>query len=784
MKQSIKRLAILSVALMAASAKAATQAQIDAAWNKGVAWLMTNQHGDGGWSSTLIDGISSQQGLGFQATAAAVEALANVNIKSGYTYMGGVAWLSNAEPASVDALSRQAIALSAAGIDVTGLGTKLFAWRNVRLTWGAYADYETSIVDTAKGLHGMLSVNSGYPDAGSAGCTLLGSQHNAAPDTGWSHTTLVTGIPAGHSGSNILATTSAALALNKWVGSAISVTCTGTTTVTYQFSTVFSTAVSWLLTKKNAIDNGFSDVAGTSTVLETALVLRALKTVAPANVNAPTAIDYLVAQQAADGSWRGDALQTAETLLALAWPTTATVQRPSATVATDTDGDGIPDGVETILGKNPAVADSRFLADGAGSIVTQAAQLRAIAAVVASPTAASLISLDGSTTQPTTKTVTWQKQVDLEIDLVGSSLQLPSFEVVAKSLFAPGSAEVLLDDGGHAGAQQGNRYRAYYGVVSGSGVAGLDGKRLLIHLTTDGGSFAGVAQIARGETHQRMQISAACTGNGQDHRWSCPLTTVNAVADAGLADLSPAQHVVGNLPAGASPLSPAELGRLDANRTHAMVLAPAISRSLQHAGLTGVSKAQLAKILTGGAQTSASDILASLPAKPIRVCRLADGAQAAINTLILGTGCDPNAAKPTAASATVINAPNAGGVMDCLDDADRNGAFAIAVLSTEHQADAHWGYGSLDGVTPSMDAVQMGRYRYFTEGWMQWRKHPVKGALAASGNTLEALKVLRSRLGDPAILNAATGVLALAQSPTSPDRMQVTTRGNACVQPR
>ena len=521
-----------------------------------------------------------------------------------------------------------------------------------------------------------------------------------------------------------------------------------------------------------------------STVLETALVLRAFKTAAPANAAAPTAIDYLVAQQAADGSWRGDALQTAETLLALAWPTTATVQRPSATVATDTDGDGIPDGVETILGKNPAVADSRFLADGAGSIVTQAAQLRAIAAVVASPTAASLISLDGSTTQPTTKTVTWQKQVDLEIDLVGSSLQLPSFEVVAKSLFAPGSAEVLLDDGGHAGAQQGNRYRAYYGVVSGSGVAGLDGKRLLIHLTTDGGSFAGVAQIARGETHQRMQISAACTGNGQDHRWSCPLTTVNAVADAGLADLSPAQHVDGNLPAGASPLSPAEFARLDANRTHAMVLAPAISRSLQHAGLTGVSKAQLAKILTGGAQTSASDILASLPAKPIQVCRLADGAQAAINTLILGTGCDANVAKPAAASATVINAPNAGGVMDCLDDADRNGAFAIAVLTTEHQADAHWGYGSLDGVTPSMDAVQVGRYRYFTEGWMQWRKHPVKGALAASGNTLEALKVLRSRLGDPAILNAATGVLALAQSPSSPDRMQVTTRGNACVQPR
>src|SRR5574341_1532448 len=95
-------LAILIWPPLLSVAQAASQAQIDTAWNKGVAWLLTHQRADGSWRSTA--------GTEVMATATALEALNRVNVK-GYPFALGVAWLSNAEAASVDSLARRIMAL-------------------------------------------------------------------------------------------------------------------------------------------------------------------------------------------------------------------------------------------------------------------------------------------------------------------------------------------------------------------------------------------------------------------------------------------------------------------------------------------------------------------------------------------------------------------------------------------------------------------------------------------------------------------------------------------------
>ncbi|MCX5804630.1 MAG: hypothetical protein NT010_00995 [Proteobacteria bacterium] len=82
---------------------AVSQEQIDNARYKGLAWLMTHQLGDGSWQAA--------PGLEVQSTAAALDALTNAGIRTGYSFGAAVSWLMNADAPSVDSLSRKIIAL-------------------------------------------------------------------------------------------------------------------------------------------------------------------------------------------------------------------------------------------------------------------------------------------------------------------------------------------------------------------------------------------------------------------------------------------------------------------------------------------------------------------------------------------------------------------------------------------------------------------------------------------------------------------------------------------------
>ena len=336
----------LGLLLVCSQANAATQQQIDQAWNKGLAWMMLQQRGDGGWSDS--------SGLGPQATAEFVNALSSINLTVNYTFLGGLSWLGHVETASVDALSRQTGALTTARANPLALATKLLAWRNAKNAWGAYPQYETSLPDTPLAIVALMdAMGSSFSntDLAAAACQFLPAQL-PSPDYLWPYSAnAATGatLPTGQRVGAIAPTVHAVLALRKINAERLTSLSCGTT---YSLATVIDHAVTGLLAKGKG-DNGFGD-NDVSTVAETALVYRVLKALRPTDAATGSALDYLVARQAANGSW-GDSVYFSALVL-------ASLPAPSPAALVDTDQDGIPDGVELVLGTNPLVADSRFLA--------------------------------------------------------------------------------------------------------------------------------------------------------------------------------------------------------------------------------------------------------------------------------------------------------------------------------------------------------------------------------------------------------------------------------------
>jgi hypothetical protein len=377
-------LTALVIGLTAAVAGAATPPQVDAARDRGLAWLVTHQRGDGSWR-----GVPGTEAV---ATATALDALRAANVRT-EPYAAGVAWLSNATIVSVDSLSRQIAALAGAGLDVRTAVARLVAWRNTTLAWGAYEAFHTSHPDTALALTAIRAAQ--YPaelfteaDLVAGLCRILSAQ--AAPSTpaavagswAWSHADIYgpANAPPMTRGGAILPTVYALLEIDAirvakgWtsVGN-----CPGLPASTsYHLATAVTNGLNWLTTQKwNASDGGFGD-GGVSTVLDTALAYHALATLRPTDSRLGAALDYLVLgnRQRPDGSWNGDAFQTALVLKVI----------PIGTPYTDTDADGAPDRVEASLATDPSRSDSRWMAPGNGLTFTGTPSTSATSGIVAS----------------------------------------------------------------------------------------------------------------------------------------------------------------------------------------------------------------------------------------------------------------------------------------------------------------------------------------------------------------------------------------------------------------
>ena len=347
---------VIVITVSAAPAPTAEQiqtARVDSARVKGLAWLLTHQRGDGSWKGPA--------GTEVTATAAALEGLTRAGLK-GYPYVAGISWLGNATTASVDSLARKIIALRQANLDVTALVQQLIAWKNLfTRTWGAYEGFETSFPDTPLALAALRLAQVSDVDLGTALCVIFSAQQTgAASVTGsWSHIRPGSAPPPAAIKSAILPTTTNILEVEATriaTGlNALSCTVDGVF-ATYSFTTVVDNGINWLLTQRRNADGGFGE-PGVSTAFETALVYEVLSALRPTEPATGAALDFLIARQGADGTWSGDALDTAYVLKVFPRPALPLV---------DTDKDGVPDVIETLLGTDPKVADSRWLTRGTG----------------------------------------------------------------------------------------------------------------------------------------------------------------------------------------------------------------------------------------------------------------------------------------------------------------------------------------------------------------------------------------------------------------------------------
>lgn len=308
-----------------------TNPQIDTARNKALAWLITQQSGEGYWRT--------QPGGEVVTTSLVLAALEKAGVK-GPTYSKAVGWIANAKAASTDARARQAMALYNAGLNATSSVTRVVAMQNFTSSWGAYAGYAGSFPDTPLALDAVKLTGASLGSLSTA-VGFLTSKQNV--NGGWPYNATEISAPQ----SRVVPTAASVATLVRY-------------RTTFVVDTNINNGVTYLKSRQNATTGAIGDDAN-GTIYETALAYQAI---AAANGTADTAagnaLGFIVQQQAADGSWGGDPLSTALALASLPAP---------AAPLTDTDGDGIPDAVEDLIGTIKTVADGRNLTRGNGNSV-------------------------------------------------------------------------------------------------------------------------------------------------------------------------------------------------------------------------------------------------------------------------------------------------------------------------------------------------------------------------------------------------------------------------------
>lgn len=363
-------LRIMLAGAIAGLAAAAASADVDQARTQGLKYLVQAQEGDGRWSSALGD-------LDVQATANALQALRRGGLHTSPTYASALAWVANADAQSTDGRARKIIALADGGLGsaAQSLADTLYESRigQDEASWGGYDGHTVSYFDTVLGLSALRVADRNFDSKlpgpiASVMCSLFTNRlQPAAGQSAWPMAPAVTGQSVATTRPSVIAT---ALVMEEFQAFQSRTSISGYTcgSTSYNFTTVIGEARAWLQQRQNATDAGFGELRadgsqGVSSVFVSAAVHRAFASLAsPPQPATNNVLNYLVAQQNPDGSWRGDAFMTTQVLAAIAPATGAQAQ--------DTDKDGVPDVVEQALGRNTLVAD----AAGALGVPSQAEQ--------------------------------------------------------------------------------------------------------------------------------------------------------------------------------------------------------------------------------------------------------------------------------------------------------------------------------------------------------------------------------------------------------------------------
>lgn len=336
-----KTLSALLLSTTCMSSWSVTQSELDASRDKAVAWLVRNQLSDGRW--TAMSG-----GLDVQVTATVVEAL----VTSGYADLpqvaSGIAWLQNAEAGSVDALARQVNALAVAGAldSAKRLANGLVdAQDPVTGAWGAYPGYRASVPDTPLALLALRKV--GVPVANEAGIQRVmidgRMQVSGGVSAWWSN---LRWVDERYGPSQLVSTpgsmpTAYVVKAFQALGTDVDVRSEG---------------VAFLRTaqaQSGGLAGAFVGGSGNVSVWETAVAAEALASGSSAGRNDPAvqlALNYVAGVQSADGSWNGDGFSTASALKLIG---------ADSSPLQDSDGDGVADALEHLLGTDSARADSK-----------------------------------------------------------------------------------------------------------------------------------------------------------------------------------------------------------------------------------------------------------------------------------------------------------------------------------------------------------------------------------------------------------------------------------------
>lgn len=229
--------------------------------------------------------------------------------------------------------------------------------------------------------------------------------------------------------------------------------------------------------------------------------------------------------------------------------------------------------------------------------------------------------------------------------IAGASAVQKGFSGVVAKLFDSAKPMVWF---GSAQDTTGSDYYAVAGTLA-AGTGTWAGQKAIVIERVVGGSVYGVNSVARAESIDTLNVTAAACGSagtGADatHAYVCTVGTGNMIPDAGVSDVAPVFFQAPINTEGetaAASLSPDELALLSSTPIYGLAFGPAVTTTVP--ATVKFTRANISSIMTGVVGTW-DQVDASLPADDIVVCRRTPGSgtQAVFNMYFGNFPCTTN----------------------------------------------------------------------------------------------------------------------------------------------